>query len=94
MKKYLHGYLFVDIAYIFMLNYSIGETYLLFLIIFCSLGFIKVRRLLESIVKLFNLKPLFREIVSLVNLLLTVTLIAHFMACLWHYIGMTSMETY
>lgn len=33
-----------------------------------------------------------REIISLINLIITINLIAHFMACIWHYIGMTTIE--
>lgn len=42
---------------------------------------------------MLNLSVVFREFVSLFNLLLTINIIAHFMACIWHYIGMSTIKS-
>ncbi|CAD8186370.1 unnamed protein product [Paramecium pentaurelia] len=92
LKKYLKTSFILDVLYLFLVYYTMKIESILIFISFCAFSLIKLQRVIGKIVKLLNLSEIQREIISLINLIITINLIAHFMACIWHYIGITTME--
>ncbi|CAD8110887.1 unnamed protein product [Paramecium sonneborni] len=92
VKKYLQTSFILDIIFILLVYYTIQIESILIFISYCAFSLIKLQKIIAKIVKLLNLSAMQREIISLINLVITINLIAHFMACIWHYIGMTTIE--
>ncbi|CAD8072120.1 unnamed protein product [Paramecium primaurelia] len=92
MKKYLQTSFILDLSFLFLVYYTVNLESILIFISYCAISLIKLQKVISKIVKLLNLSVIQREIISLINLVITINLIAHFMACIWHYIGMTTIE--
>ncbi|CAK69455.1 unnamed protein product (macronuclear) [Paramecium tetraurelia] len=104
LKYYFKDDLILDFLLIFsviVLNTSIPDskdyndiiTATIFLFLCCLVSYVKLSEQIGKLQQQTHINQIYREYLNLVTLLFSISLFAHLLACIWHFVGSNSAET-
>ncbi|CAD8082433.1 unnamed protein product [Paramecium sonneborni] len=99
LKHYVSNELHEDIIYFITLIFVISDIGIrasgfqeIIVLVQFGLNFIKLKKYLTKYEETFVESPTLTEIVKLLQLIIITFYFAHFMACIWYYVGIKSLE--
>ncbi|CAD8093137.1 unnamed protein product [Paramecium sonneborni] len=99
LKHYVYNELHEDIIYFITLIFVISNIGIraggfqeAIVLVQFALNFIKLKKYLTKYEETFVESPILTEIVKLIQLIIITFYCAHFMACIWYYVGVKSIE--
>ncbi|CAD8207933.1 unnamed protein product [Paramecium octaurelia] len=91
-KKYISRQFFEDSIFLVSLVLIIHTSQLIFVIIFYINGIGMLVKIIRKLEDTFDLSVKTTELLKLWKLLFFINLLAHFIACIWHYIGLNTID--
>ncbi|CAD8078547.1 unnamed protein product [Paramecium primaurelia] len=99
LKHYVSNEMHEDIIYFITLIFVISDIGIrasgfqeVIVLLQFGLNFIKLKKYLTKYEETFVESPILTEIVKLIQLIIITFYFAHFMACIWYYVGIKSIE--
>ncbi|CAD8171482.1 unnamed protein product [Paramecium octaurelia] len=99
LKHYISNEMHEDIIYFITLIFVISDVGIraggfqeVIVLLQFGLNFIKLKKYLTKYEESFVESPILTEIVKLIQLIIITFYFAHFMACIWYYVGVKSIE--
>ncbi|CAD8093113.1 unnamed protein product [Paramecium sonneborni] len=101
VKHYIIYELYEDAIYLITLTFVIGNDPItiyffpeIIVLIQFTLNFIKLKKTINRYGEMFAIQSNFTEFVSLSQLIILIFYFAHFMACIWYYVGNMSQSSF
>ncbi|CAD8181804.1 unnamed protein product [Paramecium pentaurelia] len=101
VKHYIIYELYEDAIYLITLTFVIGSDPItiyffpeIIVLIQFTLNFIKLKKTINKYGEMFAIQSNFTEFVSLSQLIILIFYFAHFMACIWYYVGNMSQSSF
>ncbi|CAD8078528.1 unnamed protein product [Paramecium primaurelia] len=101
VKHYIIYELYEDAIYLITLTFVIGNDPLtiyffpeIIVLIQFTLNFIKLKKTINKYGEMFAIQSNFTEFASLSQLIILIFYFAHFMACIWYYVGNMSQSSF
>ncbi|CAD8178796.1 unnamed protein product [Paramecium pentaurelia] len=101
LKHYVIYELYEDAIYLITLTLVIGGDPIaisffpeMIVLIQFTFNFIKLKKTINRYGEMFAIQSTFTELVSLSQLIILIFYFAHFMACIWYYVGNISQESF
>ncbi|CAD8108695.1 unnamed protein product [Paramecium primaurelia] len=91
-KMYISRQFFEDIIFLVSLMLIIHTSQIIFVIIFYANGIGMLFKIIKKLEDAFDLSIKTTELLKLWKLLFFINLLAHFIACIWHYIGLNTID--
>ncbi|CAD8172446.1 unnamed protein product [Paramecium pentaurelia] len=101
LKHYIINELYEDAIYLITLTLVIGNDPIaisffpeIIVLIQFTFNFIKLKKTINRYGEMFAVQSTFTELASLSQLIILIFYFAHFMACIWYYVGNISQESF